>query len=298
MRDSDSKLIFEAYTKSINEAPIYSAGDLDIPEPSLKAAPGGGYGLGKAATKSGKSIQDVANELVKKIQTALFKPEPHTVDGIEYTLFYPGSDMKFKNDLVGLIQKELGLGKTEAGYTARIVRNMLNIVVKDEQTGGKVARPEKIKAAVQAGAAGEPVAASVPTDAPKPAVKTETVYEIDKSVVLPDKVLKSIVISLPDEDVPEKEILGVLKAALNEYNDKPGIEPVKLKSFDLLDKLKEAGVLKEKQIEKEAPEGEGSGEVETIDDYPESDDVGSVARELGMVGRGSGFDPGGFSFND
>lgn len=296
MRDSDSKLIFEAYSKSINEAPIYSAGDLDIPEPKLKAAPGGGYGLGKAATKSGKSMKEIADDLVKKIQTSLFKPEPHTVDGMEYTLFYPGSDMKFKNDLVGLIQKELGLGKTEAGYTARIVRNMLNITVKDEQTGGKVARPEKIKAAVQAGAVGEPVAATTP-DVSK-AVKTETVYEIDKSVALSDKILKTLVISLPDEDVPEKEILGVLKAALSEYNDKPGIEPLKLKSFDLLDKLKEAGVLKEKQVEKEAPEGEGSGEVETIEDYPESDDVGSVAKELGYVGRGRGFDPGGFSFND
>lgn len=293
MRDNDSKLIFEAYTNALNEAPIYSAGDLDIPEPKLKTAPGGGYGLGKAATKSGKTMKEIADDLVRKIQTTLFKPEPHTVDGAEYTLFYPGSDMKFKNDLVGLIQKELGLGKTEAGYTARIVRNMLNVVVKDEQTGGKVARPEKVKAAVQAGAAGETVA----TPAPK-STTTETVYEIDKSVAIADKVLKSLVIGLPDEDVPEKEILGVLKAALSEYNDKPGIEPLKLKSFDLLDKLKEAGVLKEKQVEKEAPEGEGSGEVETIEDYPESDDVGTVAKELGYVGRGRGVDPGGFSFGD
>jgi len=105
-------------------------------------------------------------------------------------------------------------------------------------------------------------------------------------------------LSLPDEDVPEKEILGILKNAISEHNDKPGIEPVKIKSFDLLDQLKEAGILKEKQVEKQAAEGEGTGEVETIEDFPEADDAGTAARELGFIGRGRGFDAGGFSFND
>ena len=176
--------------------------------------------------------------------------------------------MKLKNDLQSLIQQELGIGKTEAGYTARIVRNMLNIVVKDENTGGIATRPEKIKTAV--------------TNAKKSATRTEVVYEIDKAVKLADKVLKTLVLTLPDEDIPEKEILGTLKTAINEYNDRPGIEPIKMKSFDLLDKLKEAGVLKEKQIEKETPEGEGTGEVETIEDFPEGDDVTMAARDLGF----------------
>ena len=278
MRNSDCKLIFEAYAKSLNEAPIYSTGDLDIPEPKLKTAPGGGYGLGKAAAKSGKSLKEITDDLVKKIQTTLFKPEPHTVDGVEYTLFYPGSDMKFKNDLVGLIQKELGLGKTDAGYTARIVRNMLNVVVKDEQTGGTVVKPEKVKAAVQAGAANEPV--SAPTEpAPKKATETETVFEIDKSKKIEDRALRSIVFSLPDEDVAEKEIISVLKTAISEYNDKPGIEPIKIRSFDLFDTLKEAGIIREKQVEKKTAEGEGSGEIETIEDFPEGDEVTSAARQ-------------------
>lgn len=286
--NKDVRSIFEAYAKSkqvLNEAPpAYAAGDLDIPGEKIKTAPGKGYGLGKVATKTGKPIESVTQELVKKIQTQLFSPEPHTVDGIEYSLYYPGNEMKLRNDLQNLVQKELGIGKTEAGYTARVIRNLLNIVVKDEATGGTVARPEKIKAAV--------------TSAKKAAATLETVYEIDKSVQVTDRNLKSLLLALPDEDVSEKEILGVLKTALSEYNDQPGIEPLKIKSFDLLDKLKEVGALKEKQVEKEASEGEGTGEVETIEDFPETDEAGSVARELGMVRRGGGFDPGGFSFGD
>lgn len=272
--NNDSKKIFETYLQSLkqlNEAPpAYATGDLDIPGEKLKSAPGGGYGLGKTAAKTGKPIESVTSELVKKIQTQLFKPETHTVDGVEYTLYYPGNEMKLRNDLQNLIQKELNLGKTEAGYTARVVRNLLNIVVKDEATGGTVVRPEKIKAAV--------------TDAQKK-VSTETVFEIDKAVKIPEKNIKSVVLNLPDEDVPEKEILSVLKNAIKEFNEAPGrdkLDALKVKSFDLLDMLKERGILKEKQVEKETSEGEGSGEVETIEDFPEGDDVTTVAKELGF----------------
>lgn len=283
----DSHLIFEAYKSHLNEMATYAKGKLEIPGEKLKNLPGGGYGLSKSATKTGKSIEQIASDLTQKIQATLFKSEPHKVGNEEYDLYYPGNAMKFKNELTDLIQKELGLGKTEAGYTSRIVKNLLNVVIHDEETGGGVAKPEKVEAAVAAA-----------TSPSKPAVKTETVYEIDKSVKLSDKNLRSIILSLPDEDVPEKEILGILKGAISEYNDKPGVEPMKIKSFDLLDKLREAGVLKEKQIEKETAEGEGTGEVETIEDFPESDDAGTAARELGFVGRGRGYDAGGFSFND
>jgi hypothetical protein len=275
--NNDTKNIFEAYVthkKMLNEAPpAYAMGDLNIPDEKIKSAPGKGYGLGKTATKTGRSMEDVTNELVKKIQNQLFRPENHIVDGIEYKLFYPSNDMRLKNDLTNLVQKELGLGKTEAGYTARIVRNMLNIIVKDEATGATVAKPERIKAAV--------IAAKDGAAAEKP-VKTETVYEIDKTVKLPEKSLRKLVLSLPDEDVHEKEVLSVLKNAIKEYNETPGLDKkdtIKAKSYDLLDTLKANGILKEKQVEKEVPEGEGSGEVETVEDYPEGDDVYSTAKQ-------------------
>jgi hypothetical protein len=289
--NNDSRLIFEAYLNKkqmLNEAPpAYAMGDLDIPETKLKSAPGGGYGLKKAAAKAGKSIKEVSDELVKKIQTQLFKPEPHTVDGIEYNLFYPGNEMKLRNDLQNLVQNELGLGKTEAGYTARIVRNMLNIIVKDEATGGVAVKPAAVQAAVATAVA-------------KP-VKTETVYEIDKSVNIADKPLKTLLYALPDEDVHEKEILSTIKDAIREYNDTPGLSKekvLKIKPMEAFDKLSEAGALKTKQKEVETKEGEGSGEVETIEDYPESDEPTSVAKELGYVGRGRGLDPGSFSYQD
>jgi len=288
--NNDAKLIFEAYlnkTKMLSEIPAYAAGDLDISEPKLQAAPGGGYGLKTAAAKTGKTMKQVSDELVKKIQATLFKPESHTVDGVEYNLFYPGNGMKLRNDLQNLVQKELGLGKTEANYTARIVRNMLNIVVKDDATGGVAVQADKVKSAIQA--------------AVSSTTKTETVYEIDKAVKLADKNIKMIVNSLPDEDVGEREILGVLKAAIKEFNEAPGRgkgDMIKVKSYDLLDKLKEAGVLKEKQVEVQSKEGEGTGEVTNIDDVPEYDDVGQAAKELGYINRGRGRDPGSFSFGD
>lgn len=286
----DSKLIYEAYInrKMLQEAPpAYAIGDLDISEPKLKAAPGGGYGLKKAAAKTGKTIKQISDEIVKKIQTQLFKPEPHTVDGVEYSLYYPGSEMKLRNDLQNLVQKELGLGKTEAGYTARILRNMLNIVVKDEATGGVAVKADRVEDAVKTAVA-------------KP-VKTETVYEIDKSVGVSDKALKALLYALPDEDVHEKEILSTIKDAIKEYNDTPGLSKdkiLKIKPMEAFDKLSEVGALKSKQKEVEAKEGEGTGEVETIEDYPESDEPTSVAKELGYVGRGAGYDPGSFSYQD
>lgn len=293
--DKDTKLIFEAYKQTVlNEAPpSYAPGDLELTK-DIETAAGGAYGIGKRATEQNKSKTEIASSLLKKIQATLFKPEPHVVDGQEYKLYYPKNEMNLKKDLIEIIQQELGIKKSLATYTARIIKNFSNIVTKDVTAGGLVARPEAVKKAVVAGLEGKPVE---PTPVTKK-TETETVYEIDKSVALADKALKSLVIKLPDEDVHETEILSVLKQAISEYNDQPGIEPIKIKSFDLLDRLKEVGVLKEKQVEKETPEGEGSGEVATMDDYPETDDVGSVARELGMIGRGRGYDAGGFSYGD
>ena len=266
----DTHLIFEAYNNHLNEMATYAKNKLEVPGEKLQNLPGGGYGLTKTATKSGKSVEQVVADLAQKIQSALFKSEKHKVGSEEYDLYYPGNAMKFKNELTDLIQKELGLGKTEANYTSRIVRNVLNIVIHDNETGGGVARPDRVKTAVKAAVAAAP------------AVKTETVYEIDKSVKQDDKGLRSIVLNLPDEDVLETEILSVLKKAIEEYNDKPEVEPLKIRSYDLLDRLKEAGVLKEKQVEKQAAEGEGSGEVETIEDFPTGDDATSTAKTLGF----------------
>lgn len=264
--DHDSKLIFEAYLKEMAK---YGPEALKFKTDPRQGA-GGGYGL------KGLSDEQI-NSLIKTIETKLFKPAHNVVNGVEYKLFYPGSKDKFKAELVNLLRSELKLGSTVAGYTARIVNNLLDVIEADD-VGNTVAQPKEVEKAVEVGA--QPTAETQPAAA-KP-VKTETVYEIDKSIPLTDKKIKAIVYSLPDEDVHEKEILSVLKNAIKEYNEAPGRskeDAVKIKSFDLIDILKQAGVLKEKQVEKKAPEGEGSGEIETIEDYPEGDDVYSTAKQ-------------------
>jgi hypothetical protein len=269
--NKDAYLIFEAYKNHLNEMAKYSVDSLKLKSDPRQSA-GGGYGL--------KGLPDEkVDALIKSIETKLFKPASHISNGVEYKLFYPGSKDKFKAELINLIRNELKVGSTVAGYTARIVSNLLDIIDIDEH-GHAVAQPKAVEKAVEKGV--EQADAAAPEATKKP-VKTETVYEIDKSIKIDDRALRSIVFSLPDEDVAEKEIISILKTAINEYNDKPGIEPVKIRSFDLFDKLKDAGIIKEKQIEKKAAEGEGTGEVETIEDFPEGDEVTSMARqEFGM----------------
>ena len=105
--NKDCKLIFEAYTtkKPITEAPIY--GDDIGYTGDIEKAPGGGYGIGKAAAREGKSKTEIANSLLQAIKTKLFKPETHVVDGKEYSMFYPGSKMKFRTELENLIRQSI-----------------------------------------------------------------------------------------------------------------------------------------------------------------------------------------------
>lgn len=284
--DKDTKLIFETYqSKIVTEAPIEMGGDIDTSPVVKKTLPGQGkaYGAGaiaKIASASNKSETDIAKDMASTILGHV--KERKEVDGKE-VYYFPGDPKTFINELTPIFNKKYGIPMSMAGFTINYI--LIYLLNAKKTSGGLKMDATRVKAAKAAKAA-------------TPQVKIETVYEIDKSVKLADKTLRPLIMSLPDEDVPEKEILGVLKSAISEYNDKPGIDPIKMKSFDLLDKLKAAGVLKEKQIEKQAAEGEGTGEVETIDDFPETDEPGSVAREMGFVGRGRGFDPGGFSFGD
>lgn len=288
--DLDSKLIFEAYkannTKILTEAPIDMAGDITTEPITKKTLPGQGKGYGagaisKIAAATNKSEEEIGTEMAKEILA--HAPEKKAVDGKE-VFHFPGDPKTFINELVPIFNKKFGIPASQAGYTINYI--LIYLLNAKKTTGGLKMDTTRIKASREAAAAA----------APK--VKLETVYEIDKAVKIDDRALKTLVVNLPDEDVPETEILGVLKNALREYNDRPGIEPVKIKSFDLLDKLKALGVIKEKQVEKKSAEGEGTGEVETVDEIPETDDAGSVARELGFVKRGRGSDPGNYSLFD
>ena len=84
MNNKDSRLIFEAYAKTqlISEIPVLGPEDLGFSSDPRKSA-GGGYGF------KGLSDEQVKG-LINTIKTKLFKPSSHTVDGVEYQLYYPG----------------------------------------------------------------------------------------------------------------------------------------------------------------------------------------------------------------
>jgi len=151
MKDNDNKLIFEAYSKKFNlisEIPVSGPEDLGFTTDPRTSA-GGGYGF------KGLSDEQVKS-LINTIKTKIFKPSIHAVDGKEYQLYYPGSKDKFRSELVNLIQTELKLGKTQAGYTARIADNLLN-VIKTDTEGNSAANPVAIQKAVVDGAKGKVV---------------------------------------------------------------------------------------------------------------------------------------------
>lgn len=295
--NKDTKLIFEAYKskKIVTEAPIY-ADDLGYTG-DIEKAPGKGYGIGKIAAKEGKSKAEIANRLLQTIQTKLFKPSIHTVDGKEYKLFYPGSKMKFRTDLENLIKNELKLGGTEAKYTARIVDNLLNVLRVDAE-GGTAANPVQVKQAVVAGVEGKQV---TPQETPQAPVQS-AVNSFIKNDVKFIKEWMPIFAELPDEITIEKgdiyespelrnEVVDAITKAYDTKmaNDKETVQ-------DFIDSLKFKSAYSPAS-EKKA-EGEGTGEAPNIEEYPEDDDVTGELRSMGAIGGRRGYDAGGFSYGD
>ena len=291
--NKDTKLIFEAYltkkTELVKEAPIY-ADELGYTG-DFEKAPGKGYGIGKAAAKEGKSKAEIANRLLSAIQTKLFKPATHTIDGKEYKLYYPGSKMKFRTDLENLIKNELKLGGTEAKYTARIVDNLLNVLRVDVE-GGTAASPAQVKQAVTAGVEGKKVVApGTPGTAPA-APATPAANTFVKNDVRFIKEWMPIFNELPDEitiakgdiyDSPELKN-EVIEAITRAYDEKMAKDNELVQDF--IDSLKFKNSFSPSS---EKAEGEGTGEVETVEEYPEEDEPTSIARELGYNG-GRSFD--------
>ena len=296
--NKDTKLIFEAYKtkKVLQEAPIY-ADDLGYTG-DIEKAPGKGYGIGKTAAKEGKSKSEVANRLLQAIQTKIFKPAIHTVDGKEYKLYYPGSKMKFRTELENLIKNELKLGGTEAKYTARVVDNLLNVLRVDVE-GGAAASPAQVKQAVVAGIDGKNVIAPG-TPGTAPAVPAANTF-IKNPGVRFIKDWMPIFVELPDEitvakgdiyESPElrNEVIEAITRAFDEAKakDKELIQ-------DFIDSLKFKNSYTPAS---ERKEGEGTGEVETVEEYPEDDLPTSELRGMGALPGRRGYDSGGFSYGD
>lgn len=139
MFNKDNRLIFENYKQRlVSEAPIYGGEDFKL-RSDPRQGPGGGYAL---KDLSDEQIQN----LVDSVKT-LFDKVNNKVDGAEYTHYYSGDIHAFRNNLTTLVQRELGIGKTQAGYTARIIANNLNVLIKDE--GKHLGRPAIAQAVEQ-----------------------------------------------------------------------------------------------------------------------------------------------------
>ena len=298
--NKDCKLIFESYLAKkqvISEAPIYGMGDIGY-SGDFESAPGKGYGIGQVAAKEGKTKTEVANRVLQAIKTKLFKPAKHVVDGKEYDLYYPGSKMKFRTELENLIKNELKIGGTVAKYTARIVDNLLNVVRVDAE-GGTAASPTQVKQAVTAGVEGKQVVApGTPSTAPAAPTTSNNFVKNDVRFI---KEWMPIFSELPDEitvskgdiyDSPElrKEVEDAITRA---YDEKMAKDSEMVQDF--IDSLKFKNSYSPASEKKE---GEGTGEVETVEEYPEDDDVTGTLRDMGAIGGRRGFDPGGFSYGD
>jgi len=297
--NKDTNFIFEAYLAKkavLNEAPIYGDDDLGL-KGDIEKAPGGGYGIGAAATKSGKTKTQVATELLTAIKNKLFKKEAHTVDGKEYQLYYPGSKMKFRSDLEKLIKSELKLGGTITKYTARIIDNLLNVTRVDAE-GGTAASPADVAKAVATGVEGKPVSSS--TQATAPTTPVANVY-IKNPGVRFIKEWMPIFVELPDEITISKgdfysspELRNEVVEAITRAFDESKAKDKELVQ-DFIDSLKFKDSYSPASEKKE---GEGTGEEPTVEEYPEDDDVTGELRSMGAIGGRRGFDPGGFSYGD
>jgi hypothetical protein len=282
----------------LSEAPIYGMGDMGYTG-DIEKAPGGGYGVGKAAAREGKTKADIANNLLAAIKSKLFKPSSNVVDGKEYQLFYPGSKMKFRTDLENLIKTELKLGGTEAKYTARVIDNLLNVVRVDAE-GGVNTTPVKVKQAVDAGMKNQAVTgAEHPAGSPLDVAKTSNTY-VKNPATRFIREFMPIFVELPDEikiekgDVYESPELEneVIEATRRAYDDTKAKDKEFVKDF--IDSLKYKNSFTPAS---EAKEGEGTGEAPMVDEYPEGDDVYTAAKqEFGL--RQQPVDKGNFSYGD
>lgn len=292
--DLDNKLIFEAYkqhsAKLLSEAPIDMAGDITTEPITKKTLPGQGkaYGAGaitKIAAATNKSEEEIGTEMAKEVLA--HAKERKVVDGKEIYHF-SGDPKTFINELVPVFKDKFGIPASQAGYTINYI--LIYLLNAKKTAGGLKMDLTKIKAAKAAKAAAEPAA-------PK-SISGNTELEIHKDVAIADKKLKQLVFSLFDELATAKEWIAEIKLKKDQYNSEHEDDKIVELAPDLLSQFISDGILKPSKATQAEKEGEGSGEVETIDDIPETDDVGSVARELGYTSRGRGFDPGSFSFND
>jgi hypothetical protein len=191
-------------------------------------------------------------------------------NGKQKEIFYfPGDPQAFINNLVPIFHDKYGIAASQAGFTINYI--ILYVLNGKKTSGGLKMDATKIKAARAAKAASPKVA---PTT-----ISGSTEFEIHKDVQLADKKLKQLVYSLFDEPVAAREWLAEIKLKKEQFNSEHEDDRITDLAPDIFANLVQAGILKPTKAAQAEKEGEGSGEIETIEDYPEGDDTYTAAKK-------------------
>lgn len=305
--NNDSRLIFEAYKSKIliNELDVgtdWAGGGEPEIKKKIGTAPGGGYLIGNIASSLNISKEEASDILTAAVFPRLFKQKAAVINGKEVGYINPSkNEDQFRQQVKDAIKlalndlkiryPELKVPSSDAlrGYTARVIAN-LGGFYRDYNVGGKgMVAPVKsvttIKKAVktaEAPEASEPVAAA-----------TEDTYVRGDARFIPE--YQRIFGEMPDEiTIPagkdlysSPEFVSAVKDAIMQASD---VKNASDKEYvaDFIDTLKYKNSFVKSDAAKNK-EGEGTGELPTMDDDGSTDPV-DILRDLGTWDRASGFD--------
>lgn len=303
--DRDSKLIFEAY-RLVNELDIgtdWAGGPSQVIRKKISTAPGGGYLIGSIAKSLNISLEDAADKLTAAIFPRLFKQKPGIINGKEVGYINPSrNEDQFRlaiKTAIGLALKDLKIQHPELqvpgsdalkGYTARVIAN-LGDFYRDYTAGekGVIAPVKSVKAVKDAVKNAE---SSKETSQPETA-PTETTYVRSMARFIPD--FQKVFVELPDEitvssdrDLYDSEEFGAAlrDAIMQAYDVKTASDKEFVTTFVDSLKYKNAYVKSDSKKEKE---GEGSGEISTIE-TDDSETPTDILKDLGAWEPDVGFD--------
>jgi hypothetical protein len=306
--NNDSKLIFEAYLNKqslLNELD-YGASDFGgafggvIKKAKSNELPGRGYLIGNIADSLGISQEEAANKLTSAVFSSLFRQNKSTIAGqaVEYVNPAKNKD-QFMVEVKKAITKAIDNLKKEnpqlkipgsdaiKGYTARVLVNLGTFIsdVVPTQAGIKapVAAVKDLRSAI------------VKTDAKlvAPVESTEDKYVRSNAKFIRD--FQRVYAEMPDEimikrgdDFYKSEAFmdAVKDAIIQAYDVKTSNDKDFLADFVSSLETKSGYTL---STEKKEAEGEGSGEISTIEDNSALTPV-EILQDLGTWSRDSGFD--------
>jgi len=306
--NKDSKLIFEAYYNKLLNELDYGASDFGgsfgpvIRKAKTGSLPGKGYLIGSIADSLNISPEEAANKLTSAVFAHLFKQQKATIADKEVQ-FYNSAKNKDQfmvsmktavGKAIDSLKKEypgLRVPGSEAikGYTARVLANAGEFVTDVVQTKSGMVAPvassKDLKAAI--------VKAESPKHKVEQTTDTEDTYIRTNARFIAD--FQKVFSEMPDEIVVKKgENLyqsAAFKDAINDailqaYDE--GMLKDKEFIADLTSSLEAKNAYEASSAKKET-EGEGTGEISTIEGEPEQTPV-EILQDLGTWSRDAGFD--------